>query len=85
MPKEVRCSFPWILWMLWKNKNAFIFEGKEYVAEETVAKCLEESRRCHEMVNVSKENVGDKTQRHKEGTVCRAPESGRVKCNIGIS
>ncbi|XP_018487613.1 uncharacterized protein LOC108858142 [Raphanus sativus] len=48
VPKSLSCSFPWILWMIWKNKNAFMFEGKEYEAEETVAKCFEDSKRWTE-------------------------------------
>lgn len=45
VPKEVSRMFPWVLWMLWRNKNVFRFEGKEYEPGETVTKCREEARR----------------------------------------
>lgn len=27
IPREIRGSFPWILWLFWKNRNKFYFEG----------------------------------------------------------
>lgn len=27
VPLEIRRSFPWIIWFLWKNRHKFIFEG----------------------------------------------------------
>ncbi|XP_013690321.2 uncharacterized protein LOC106394286 [Brassica napus] len=85
VPKDVSCSFPWILWMLWKNKNTFNFEGKEYEAEDTVTKCREESRRWTEVVTAAKAETGNRNQRPRDGNVWKVPESERVKCNIGIS
>ncbi|KAG7581071.1 Reverse transcriptase domain [Arabidopsis suecica] len=43
VPLEVRRSFPWILWQLWKNRNLFFFEGKRFVITETVAKILDDA------------------------------------------
>ncbi|XP_013607847.1 PREDICTED: uncharacterized protein LOC106314531 [Brassica oleracea var. oleracea] len=85
VPKDVSCSFSWILWMLWKNKNAFNFEGKEYEAEDTVTKCREESRRWTEVVATAKAETGNRNQRPRDGNIWIVPKSERVKCNIGIS
>ncbi|WZZ27985.1 hypothetical protein YC2023_011386 [Brassica napus] len=71
--------------MLWKNKNEFTFEGKEYEAEDTVTKCLEESRRWTEVVAAAKVETGARNQRPRDGKAWTVPENGRVKCNIGIS
>ena len=71
--------------MLWKNKNAFIFEGKDYEAEDTVMKCREESRRWTMVTAEAKAETGSRNQSQMNGKGWTAPESGRVKCNIGIS
>ena len=40
---ETNRSWPWVLWYLWKNRNAFIFEGKLFEAEEIIKKAKEEA------------------------------------------
>ncbi|XP_018478413.2 uncharacterized protein LOC108849362 [Raphanus sativus] len=85
VPKELRQVFPWILWMLWKNKNAFSFEGKDYAAENTVAKCREEATRWTEITGVAKAEEAKRNQCKKVDSTWRAPERERLKCNIGIS
>lgn len=37
-PKEIRKSFPWILWRLWKDRNSFVFESKSFFPFETAQK-----------------------------------------------
>lgn len=36
--KEVKRSWPWILWNLWKNRNHLIFEGTSFSCNEIVGK-----------------------------------------------
>ncbi|CAG7898976.1 unnamed protein product [Brassica rapa] len=43
VPDEIGRMFPWILWTIWKNKNLFLFEGKEFAVEDTMAKVIEDS------------------------------------------
>lgn len=43
MEVERTRSWPWVLWYLWKNRNSFLFEGKEFAAEEILQKAKEET------------------------------------------
>lgn len=66
VPKDLVVCFPWILWMIWKNKNAFVFEGKEYDVVVTVAKCFEESKRWFTVWEEAKRLEKDSNQRIHE-------------------
>ncbi|EFH52088.1 predicted protein [Arabidopsis lyrata subsp. lyrata] len=41
-PINIRKSFPWILWRIWKNKNLLFFEGKSFDARQSVMKIQED-------------------------------------------
>ena len=43
LPDVLTRIFPWVLWMLWNNKNAFDFEGKKYAVEATVEKIKDDA------------------------------------------
>ncbi|KAJ4915693.1 RNase H domain-containing protein [Raphanus sativus] len=41
--EKVRKMIPWILWYLWKTRNGIIFEGKDYIAQDVMARIAEEA------------------------------------------
>lgn len=43
IPLQIRRVFPWVLWSLWKNRNKFFFEGKEFDGETSIAKIQQEA------------------------------------------
>lgn len=43
VPVEIRRCYPWILWLIWKNRNKFVFEAKEQRAEEIVDDIFDEA------------------------------------------
>lgn len=79
IPKAVSGVFPWILWMLWKNRNAFAFEGRVFDAETTVAKCVEDSRRWVEMLEASKKDEEGRSRICNVGKVWKAPQRERER------
>lgn len=85
IPEELERSFPWILWMIWKNRNSFIFKGKEYSEEDTVMKVMEDSKAWFDAqkIELSRTDAMD----HNTDSVSRweAPSVGFVKCNVGVS
>lgn len=85
IPKELWRVFPWILWMIWKNKNTFCFEGREFAAEDTVAKCFEDSKRWFDALEEAKVTDSDMNRRSVAKKIWKNPTRNKVKCNIGIS
>lgn len=71
--------------MIWKNKNAFCIEGKEFAAEDTVAKIFEDSKRWFDVLEEASTVEESRNRRLLAGKGWKAPERNRVKCNIGIS
>lgn len=43
LPLELRRSYPWIIWMIWKNRNNFFFDEKRFEASEIVEKIREDT------------------------------------------
>lgn len=85
VPKEISRIFPWVLWFLWKNKNSFTFEGRDFDAVDTVTKCREEARRWFEALEAANRETREKNCRARKAEVWKPPERGKVKCNIGLS
>ena len=44
MPENFTLLFPWILLIIWKNRNTFCFKGREFIADETIAKIVDDAR-----------------------------------------
>ena len=85
IPEALSRCFPWVLWIIWKNKNAFVFEGKVFDFDDTVNKIHEEVRNWFE---VTSKETGEKNGRGfrtcRDGK-WRAPAAGGFKCNVGIA
>ncbi|CAD5329073.1 unnamed protein product [Arabidopsis thaliana] len=93
-PVELRRSFPWIIWRIWKNRNLFFFEGKRFTALETILKVRKDVEDWFAAQVVEKERraeVGQSDQQvfspRNVSPVVRwlPPPSDWVKCNVGLS
>lgn len=70
----------WLLWRIWKNRNEFVFQGKDYNALATIVKAREDgkewkSRDEVKMKEVKKPATEEPQQRWKP------PPPERLKCN----
>ena len=83
-PDALTRIFPWVLWMLWKNKNAFEFEGKEYAVEATVEKIKDDARQWFE-VHLPTVNNEETCRRRNSKVQWKAPSAGFLKCNVGVA
>lgn len=93
-PVELRNSFPWILWRIWKNRNLASFEGmafsplesaqkaKEDWLEWTEAQIIDEEG---EKESIGREHVGVSVVEHCGRRVWKPPPLDWLKCNIGVS
>ncbi|CAN6974594.1 unnamed protein product [Brassica rapa subsp. trilocularis] len=84
LPDALTRIFPWVLWMLWKNKNAFEFEGKEYAVEATVEKIKDDARQWFE-VHLPTVNNEEICRRRNSKVQWKAPSAGILKCNVGVA
>lgn len=93
-PKEIRKSFPWILWRLWKNRNSFVFESKSFSPFETAQKIKDDVNGWFAAQSLDSglvQEAGIEAGLLAEvspsviGEVWSPPPSGWVKCNVGVS
>ncbi|KAG7532893.1 Endonuclease/exonuclease/phosphatase [Arabidopsis thaliana x Arabidopsis arenosa] len=71
---------PWILWVLWKNRNKILFEGTGSVTNSIVDKAFED---CHEWCIAQENNA--KILKDISLTQWKPPIHGELKCNIGYA
>lgn len=86
-PYNLRKCFPWILWRIWTNRNALIFEGKSFSAIETVNKIREdvlewfEAQRVDivEPVSLALDASGEQLDAVQNGSSWKKPPSNLVQ------
>ncbi|KAH0863743.1 hypothetical protein HID58_080954, partial [Brassica napus] len=78
-------SFPWILWNLWKGRNALMFEKTRILASSMVTKALEEAEIWNKVnLNVlACEEV--QVQPPTVQNIWTKPPLGSIKRNIGMA
>ncbi|XP_048613591.1 uncharacterized protein LOC125587367 [Brassica napus] len=85
IPILVRKVFPWLLWRIWKNRNAFIFEGLEFDAISVVNKAfndMNEWSQVQQRGDLSVKNLVDDTTINRSEWI--PPPIDWKKCDIGV-
>lgn len=77
---EVRLSFPWILWQLWKARNSFCFEHRRMDDREIFSKASDEAAAWLSLQLTSADGPSTAGSRKWE----KQPE-GFTKCNVASS
>ncbi|XP_013631219.1 PREDICTED: uncharacterized protein LOC106336823 [Brassica oleracea var. oleracea] len=85
IPLEIRRSYPWTLWLIWKNRNKFLFEGCESSAVDIVDRVLEDASVWFLAQQLDREGeTVDLTLRKGQGKKWMKPPDKWVKCNFGV-
>ncbi|KAL9856085.1 hypothetical protein AtNW77_Chr1g0012081 [Arabidopsis thaliana] len=81
---QIRRSWPWVLWRLWKNRNKLFFEGVSFCPLNSIVKIREDVQewflaQSHIRREDPEENVWVDPCRPR----WEPPSIGWVKCNVG--
>lgn len=87
-PSITRLNFPWILWHLWKARNAVIFENIYYGASTILDKSMEDASEWYSL-NVRQTDNQLTETRHDQVLASplgwQKPPPDMFKCNIGAA
>ncbi|KAG7576033.1 Ribonuclease H domain [Arabidopsis thaliana x Arabidopsis arenosa] len=81
-----RRAIPWILWLLWKNRNNLVFEGMVFLVTDLVNKIKEDAEQwflAQQIEKVEESRVSQQAVVAKR--LWRPPEKPWLKCNIAFS
>lgn len=82
IPMNLRFVNSWILWILWKNRNKLLFEGKGALANRIVDKALEDG---NQWLLAQKKGLQSNSSNCHQTVNWLPPKEGELKCNIGFA
>lgn len=86
LPVSRKLAIPWILWGIWKNRNAFVFDKKKSDLNLVVTHAFEESdlwqKAKDKQISLSKTNLVPYSNLLSYWI---RPVAGMLKCNLSVS
>lgn len=85
IPVEIRRCYPWILWLIWKNRNKFVFEAQEQDPVAIVDEIFNESSSWFLAQQLDQQ--GEQREEEQVRSTRRKwtkPPPNWVKCNYGV-
>lgn len=81
IPEPQRRSIPWILWMIWKNRNMILYADTQESLSHQLQQAIEEARLWHEVnTNSSDTDIDQGLLGAKKKW--EPPLAGSVKCSV---
>lgn len=78
-------AFPWILWHLWKARNALVFEGTRYESASILSRAKEDADIWFSVNQPVTAPPSVELRQVSLSVDWKRPPHGMVKCNIGSS
>ena len=86
IPEQIRRCGPWILWLIWRNRNSFLFEGKIALGPSFIKGCFEEDDRWSMIKTLDdQEKSIDLARKKKILFRWKPPPISWLKCDIASS
>lgn len=82
---NLRLYIPWILWLIWKARNSWVFEKKHWEPTAIVVRAREEAEIWSRVNQVEDDEVRLELRQQKSPLLWSRSFRGWVKCNVGSS
>ncbi|CAL9223296.1 unnamed protein product [Arabidopsis halleri] len=82
VPQDIRFVNPWILWILWKNRNKMLFEGESAWTNKIVDKAFDDG---HQWWVAQSGGIQLNKMQTTKTNCWINPKLRELKCNIGYA
>lgn len=83
--QDLRLSIPWILWSIWKARNAWVFEKTRLDPLSILVNARQNSDIWLQINQREEDNDGMAQRQQNTSIMWTKPNNGSVKCNVGSS
>lgn len=77
-PQPLVCSVPWVLWLIWKNRNSILYAETQLSSQKLIGDMKEEVELWFQLTK----NMVSESTHMQNGEGWSPPDNGTIKCNI---